>query len=466
MEPETNHNAQQAPSWRLPRRDYVILPLLCLATMLVMFGIAEGASRLIFVQHERDACMVHDSVLGTRFRPNCVSRVKAAEGPWVINRYNACGYRTPESCGPKPAGDVRIAVLGSSIAQGYLVPYQETFAARAAEQLTHRCGEPVQFQNLASIGYVWERLARRADEALTLHPNAAIIVLIPFDLQQTDPGDDDGPGPKVAHEGPMKRLELLLKNSRALVAAQHYLFSRPDLYTQFYLRYGDRADLLRVPLTPAWQRRVDDFDTLLGGIAERISCRARAAAVDLRAAAGAGDAACRPSGACRSRALRLRPPDRRGRGSAWCRSLDLEYRCSAGYHRRPACITRSMAISRARGTQCRPHRLPRPCSDRCRRSPPARRPISWSVINRHERSVGRISRFQRHRRDAAECRPRGVVAPGGDVGGELRVPGKLLIKSLRLAAVRRLHGVWLRRRFADAKRVRVPHGGCFPCCVS
>jgi SGNH hydrolase-like domain, acetyltransferase AlgX len=269
METETNTGGQQPSSWRLPRRDYVILPLLCLATILVMFGIAEGASRLMFAQHERDACMVHDPVLGTRFRPNCTSHVKAAEGPWVTNSYNACGYRTPQSCGPKPAGGVRVAVLGSSIAQGYLVPYQETFAARAAEELTRRCGEPVEFQNLASIGYVWERLALRADEALTLHPDAAIIVMIPFDLQQTDPGEGIGPAPKPAPEGPMKRLDSLMKNSRALVAAQHYLFSRPDLYTQFYLRYGDRADFLRVPLTPKWQRRVDEFDTLLGGIAAK-----------------------------------------------------------------------------------------------------------------------------------------------------------------------------------------------------
>ena len=61
--------------------------------------------------------------------------------------------------------------------------------------------------------------------------------------------------------------------------------------------------------------------------------------------------------------------------------------------------------------------------------------------------------FQRHRRGAAEYRPRGVVAPGGDAGRELRIPGKLLIGSPRLAAVRRFHGVWLRRRFTDAKRV-------------
>jgi hypothetical protein len=67
----------------------------------------------------------------------------------------------------------------------------------------------------------------------------------------------------------MKRLDSLLNNSRAMVAAQHFLFSRPDLYTRFYLRYGDRADFLRLPLTPAWQRRVNDFDTLLGGIAEK-----------------------------------------------------------------------------------------------------------------------------------------------------------------------------------------------------
>jgi hypothetical protein len=255
---------------RLPRRDLIILPLLCVLTILIMFGAAEAISRITFVQHEADSCMMSDPVLGTRFRPDCTSRVKAAEGPWVTNRYNGCGYRTPESCGPEPPGSVRIAVLGSSVAQGYLVPYRQTFAARDAAQLTQSCGKPVEFQNLASIGYVWDRLAVTVDPAIALHPQAAVIVVVPFDLQQTAEPPGDGPAQRGrADPGPLKRLDGLITSSRAVVAAQHFLFSRPDLYVQLYLHYGDRAGFLRPPFAPAWQNRLQRFDRLMADIAAK-----------------------------------------------------------------------------------------------------------------------------------------------------------------------------------------------------
>ena len=251
----------------LPRRDYIILPLLSVLTVLIMFAAAEVVSRITFVQHEADACMMPDKVLGTRFRPNCVSRVKAAEGPWVTNRYNECGYRTPEPCGPKPAGGARIAVLGSSISQGYLVPYEQTFAARDATLLTQSCRRPVEFQNLASIGYIWNRLVDRVDDAIALHPDAAVIVVAPFDLQQTvvPPGEDQ----KGEDPGALKRLDGLIINSRAVVVAQHFLFSQPDMFVKLYLNYGDRADFLRPPFKPAWQDRLKRFDQLMAEIADK-----------------------------------------------------------------------------------------------------------------------------------------------------------------------------------------------------
>jgi len=268
VENRGERSTQGSEPWRLPRRDYIILPLLCLFTALLMLGMAEAASRIVFVQQEKDVCMLADPVMGTRFEPNCVSHVKSAEGPWVTNSYNACGFRTPQPCGPTPPGNVRIAVLGSSFAQGYLVPYQETFAARASEELERRCKRPVEFQNLASIGYVWQRLAIRADEALPLKPDAAVIVFVPFDLQQPEQASEANAKPD-AGESMMERLELLLRSSRAVVAAEHFMFSRPDLYVPLYLHYGDRADFLRQPLSPAWQHRLDDFDRLLGGIADK-----------------------------------------------------------------------------------------------------------------------------------------------------------------------------------------------------
>jgi hypothetical protein len=275
---DRNSHGADVPATPLPRRDYIVLPLLSLLTVLTMFVAAEVVSRVTFVQHEADACMMPDPRLGTRFRPNCTSRVKAAEGPWVTNSYNDCGYRTPQPCGPKPNDGVRIAVLGSSVAQGYLVPYQQTFAARAAQQLTQDCRKPVEFQNLASIGYIWNRLADRVDDAIALHPDAAVIVMVPFDLQQAAAAPNDPPADRQNDDpGPLKRLDGLIVNSRAVVVAQHFMFRQPDLYTKLYLDYGDRADFLRPPFTPAWQDRLQRFDRLMADIADRF----RAAGVPL-----------------------------------------------------------------------------------------------------------------------------------------------------------------------------------------
>lgn len=261
--------AQEKLTERLPRRDYIVLPLLSLLTVLVLLAGAEVASRIAFSQHEKDACMIADPVLGTRFQPNCTSEVKAAEGPWVTNHYNACGFRSPQPCGAKPAGSVRVAVLGSSIAQGYLVPYQQTFAARDATQLTNACHAQVQFQNLASIGYVWGRLADRVDAAIALRPDAAVIAVVPFDLQQSEYQPNQPAHAQQRGPGPLKTVESLLENSRAVVAAQHFLFRQPGPYVRLYLQYGDRADFLRPPFTQPWQQRLSDFDHLMAGIATK-----------------------------------------------------------------------------------------------------------------------------------------------------------------------------------------------------
>src|SRR5438309_415013 len=89
---------------RLPRRDFVILPLLSVLTVAVMLGGAEVATRLAMPQKSVDECLVPDPVLGHRPLANCVSHTKSAEGEWVENRYNDCGYRADSSCRPPPDG--------------------------------------------------------------------------------------------------------------------------------------------------------------------------------------------------------------------------------------------------------------------------------------------------------------------------------------------------------------------------
>ncbi len=235
--------------------------------MLAMFGAAEGASRFLFQEHKQDSCAVPDPRLGMRYRPDCTSVTKAAEGPWVVNRYNDCGSRSPGSCGPKPAGGMRIVVTGSSVAQAYLVPYAQSFAARASRTLTRICHRDVQFQDLGSIGYIWNRQYDHLDDVLALSPDAVVQVVVPFDLEQTPP---DPNAPHGRPPGLMKQIDSTIEESRAVFAAQHVLFGNLKEYVSLYLRYGDKADFLRPPFGPVWRKRLADYDDLLGREAEKL----------------------------------------------------------------------------------------------------------------------------------------------------------------------------------------------------
>ncbi|HEX4809439.1 MAG TPA: hypothetical protein VH325_10940, partial [Bryobacteraceae bacterium] len=108
---------------RLPARDYILLPLLSLCTVVLMLGASELAARLIWPVRDFDSCLVYNPSVGGRFKPNCTSITKNAESGWVVNKYNECGYRSAAPCDVKPAGAVRVVVVGSSFTQGDFVPY-------------------------------------------------------------------------------------------------------------------------------------------------------------------------------------------------------------------------------------------------------------------------------------------------------------------------------------------------------
>ena len=106
-----------APAWEaqtargLPRRDLWLLPLIALLTMLALSAAAEVGARMGWPEQKFNSCKIPDRALGYRFKPNCTSVMKAAEGPWFTNTYNSCGYRSPQSCRAAPAGTRRIALI-------------------------------------------------------------------------------------------------------------------------------------------------------------------------------------------------------------------------------------------------------------------------------------------------------------------------------------------------------------------
>ncbi len=67
----------------------------------------------------------------------------------------------------------------------------------------------------------------------------------------------------------MKRMEAALVESRTVLVAQHFLFQNRDTFIGMYI-YGDKADFLRSPFTPAWQQRFADLDLIIGDMADKL----------------------------------------------------------------------------------------------------------------------------------------------------------------------------------------------------
>jgi hypothetical protein len=268
----------------LPRRDFIILPLLSLMTVIGLLVVAEIAARYLFVESGSESCGVPDALHGFRIKPNCVSYRKAAEGPAVENAYNECGYRTKEPCAPPPAGTIRVAVLGSSTAQGLKAPYDGMFATQAQRILEQSCGHPVEFQNMALPGFKPLDQYLLVDEALKLKPDLVMMVMVPYDLQEIADrrrlADRDQPEklarPVMADPPPpparslISQLQDYLSDSRAVLAAQHFLYQDRASYIRLYMLHGDEVGYLKPPFAPSWEQRLGDLDLLLGEMADKI----------------------------------------------------------------------------------------------------------------------------------------------------------------------------------------------------
>ena len=272
--------AQEA---KLPWRDWIILPLLSLLTISVLLLAAEGAARYFFVAVHDNSCSIDDPVISFRYRPNCTTHAKAAEGVWIAHHFNDCGYRTTESCGPKPPGTTRIAMLGASEAEGHLVAYDETFSARAAKQLTLELGRPVEIQNLGREQCYPICAFHRVDEALALKPDLLLIVVNPTDIERMDPSEVSNRNkpmpPQVLDQAQLRHkmdphqalnaVEDIVGHSHIGIAAMHFLFQNTATYVRMFLVSGERAAFLRLPLSPAWEKRLEGYDLLLGEMAQK-----------------------------------------------------------------------------------------------------------------------------------------------------------------------------------------------------
>jgi len=258
----------------LGRRDLIILPLISLLTILLLTCVAELLARQIWPAKLRDDCEYHTKLLGDRHKANCTMVMKNIEGPWVRYQTNECGYRGTASCGPKPPGTLRVAIMGTSIAYGLYVPYDQYFANVAAPELAKIWHHPVEFQNLGDVGPGWAKSDIVLNEMLALKPDAVIYMAMPFDLNRMD-SVSSPPKDLVARAVEQEKsltwtdLRVAAKESRVLIVAQHFMLRDENFFLRAFEDYADPLDVSRVPTPPQVEQRFDRIDKMIGRLADR-----------------------------------------------------------------------------------------------------------------------------------------------------------------------------------------------------
>lgn len=231
-----------------------LLPLIVLLTLLATVVPAEFLARRFYPEQQVDHCAPSAAGLSFHAKPNCSALTKTPEGPWALMRYNGCGFRTAEACGPKPPGTLRVAMLGSSTSAGFLTPYDDTMAVRAARDLTRRCRRAVEFQNLSAVGNRGARLVASAKAALRLSPDAIVLTVSETDLQllRDAPVGTGKPEP-AAPPNLLRRARDVVAGSRLLYLESFLLLRNDDTYVPLFLRSGSNGDFMRAPLSDRWR---------------------------------------------------------------------------------------------------------------------------------------------------------------------------------------------------------------------
>jgi hypothetical protein len=214
-DPVSLENKKEA---KLPRRDWILLPMISLLTIALLAGSTELIARRLFSESKTGMakCMVlNDPATGARGIPNTSCWGKSAEGPWVEYSFNNSGYRAGMAFGAKQPGTYRIVMTGSSVAVGDLTQRDKTFAALLPTELTQLTGRKVQLYN-EGMGWGFSHsVTLRFNDVLKEDPDLILWILTPMDVKRAslvlptadlDPWSGLSPAEKV-----WKRLQADLK---------------------------------------------------------------------------------------------------------------------------------------------------------------------------------------------------------------------------------------------------------------
>jgi hypothetical protein len=276
---------------RLPRRDWLLLPLIGVSTIILLSVCTELAARHMFSERLSlmSHCLMSDLTTGGRGIPNTVCWEKSPESASAIEyRFNSCGHRAGVECGPKAPGTYRIVMVGSSIAMGDRVPWDKTFAVLLPKELSRRTGREIELYNEGVMISYPHIVARNISETLAAKPDMILWILTPFDIE-TETSETYMPNP-AGNAGVLvrgwARIKVTLAGmslpdsmsylwqralgpfeaSRTATMIKHFLYLDEGRYVKSCLLGGDPMGYLLAHPSLAWTHRLTmlrtDFDAV------------------------------------------------------------------------------------------------------------------------------------------------------------------------------------------------------------
>jgi hypothetical protein len=282
---------------KLPRRDWLLLPLIGILTLVLVAVTTEALCRYFFPASQSGMKSLfdkNDPSGDERVLPNTSYTERIAEGKYLAEyKFNSCGHRAAMECGPKPAGTYRIVLIGSSVAQGLYIPRELTFAALLPGELSQITGRKVDLYNEATGGkYRGGPTPARDDtrqfnEVMAENPDLILWVVTPLDI--ANPAFEDpvatpavvaaaNAAPtakpnaivnaynKVANAIAQGKLEEEFRyrwdQTRSSLVLKHLLLGADsqDAYVHSYLRNEEDSGFLRNEPGPKWQRLRKHFE--------------------------------------------------------------------------------------------------------------------------------------------------------------------------------------------------------------
>jgi hypothetical protein len=290
---------------RLPRRDWIVLPLISLMTVVLLLGSTEMIARVetggVSEQEGVGPCIVsNDLTTGVRFVPDSECRDRIMESRWTDYKFNSRGHRAGWEYGQKDRGTYRIVMTGSSIAFGFVVDREKSFAALLPGEISARTGRKVELYN-ESMGYAGggtpHGVLIQLNEVFAAKPDAILWVLTPYDIENVDSigwvrgsnqntaaaVDANPPAPthfeqtvsKVSSKFGIKSIpEPVLQwadktNSQLQFQnfLKQFLYKSQSLYVNASLNGPpEKIGFLNKKWTPLWNDRLHDFDGYAGSL--------------------------------------------------------------------------------------------------------------------------------------------------------------------------------------------------------